>query len=301
VASKSDKSTGIDRRGLLRTGALLLGGAGVATVANAPDANAATGEPAILGESNTEDATTTITVSPGEAPALALMNTNGPQLNLATVDDSWDGSVKVGDIVNTGDGLVMGIDFGMGVMPTPLLTPRDIDTVVSTLDPLFPQRVLDTRTKAGRAAIVRKSSADALTSAGKLRAGHWIDIGIDPVNEAYDAQGWMFNVTVVDPDGSGHMSVYGESTEPPTTSTVNFQKGVNIANGGFAAASNDGKVFFARLYTSQDTHLLWDTTGVFTITIDESNNARSAALRAARREGVAALNKARQAARKSAD
>lgn len=223
VPRDREDSPKLDRRRLLQGGALFAGAAGVAAVAGTPAADAATGDPVTLGQGNTETKTTTITVSAGSAPALSLVNTDGPQLRLNTVPDSWDGAVAVGDIVNTTEGPVVGIDYGMdkGAQATPLLTPRDIFNVVPFIDPLFPQRVLDTRTSKGRVPIVRKSSPDALTSAGKLKAGHWIDLGIDPSGKGYYVSGWFFNVTVVEPEHNGYMSVYAISTEPPTTSTSN--------------------------------------------------------------------------------
>lgn len=300
--SQSDEvSSSVDRRRLLRGGALLLGAAGVAAVSTSAPAEAATGDPVKLGQRNTEGAATTIMVTAGDAPALSLVNTNGPQMRLGVVDDNWQEPVELGDIVNTDQGPLVGIDFGppVGVDSTPLLTARDIPGVVPLINAVGPERVLDTRTAKGRAAIVGMSSPDALTSAGKLRGGHWIDLGIDPSNKGYLIPGWFFNVTVVQPAANGWMSVYsGINRELPSTSTINFQRGVDTANGGFVGGANQDKYFTARLYTTQDTHLLWDTTGMFLVYDDEFSDARATALRKIRNESAVALRHARETAHK---
>ncbi|MGI3780692.1 MAG: hypothetical protein ACRYG2_07930, partial [Janthinobacterium lividum] len=258
-------------------------------------ADAATGDPVTLGQSNAEDAATTITVTAGAAPTLELVNTGGPQLRLGVVPDSFDGDLAVGDIVNSNEGPVIGVDYGDGAETALLVTPNDLFSLVPYTFSTDPERILDTRTSAGRKSIVRKSSSTALTSAGKLKAKHWIDIAIDPTDEGIDVSGYFYNVAVVDPKASGYLAVTTTSVTQPSTSTINFRTGVDLANGGFIQASTYNGDFVVRLYTTQETHLLLDLSGaVVTASAgDDTALARQKALDAARHAQSVKITKAR--------
>jgi cell division septal protein FtsQ len=89
----------LDRRLLLRGGAVLAGAAGVAAVsALAPaTAQAADGQFAVMGQSNTSDATTLMALNaPGGAlPTLQLTNASGPALDLTPTGLGYDGTLQV--------------------------------------------------------------------------------------------------------------------------------------------------------------------------------------------------------------
>ncbi len=61
------------------------------------------------------------------------------------------------------------------------------------------------------------------------------------------ATGVVLNVTAIAPYGSGHVAVYPEGTTltpVPTTSTVNFEVGREVANSAFVALSDSGRICY---------------------------------------------------------
>ena len=97
----------LDRRFLIRGGAVLAGAAGVTAIgaAIAPTkADAADGDSVTLGEANDATSTTSIRIDGtdgGADAALTLQNANGPSLALQPLDEDWDGPLEVGEIANT--------------------------------------------------------------------------------------------------------------------------------------------------------------------------------------------------------
>lgn len=70
----------------------------------------------------------------------------------------------------------------------------------------------------------------------------------------------VLNVTVVNPDASGFITVYPCSVAHPLTSNVNFVAGNIVPNGVIAPIGSDGNVCF---YSSSRTDLVVDVAGWF--------------------------------------
>jgi hypothetical protein len=263
--TKQPTSRLIERRQLLR-GAGVLGGAtvvaAVSTAIATPTAQAADGGDLLIGKNNSASSTTGLAVTAGDAPTLALTNTNGPQLHLSTADQ-FDDAMAVGDLVGTSEGPLLGANFGAGPETSFLVTPNDLPYLVPTSEPAA-QRLLDTRSSSGRALIVRQSSG-AVNSAGQLVAGHWIDLEVGQTG-GYFGIAVYFNLSVLRPLAGGYASVYAPSEGArPSTGTVNFQKGVTLSNGGFGGVEVYKEAYVVRIYASATTHVVFDRTGLVLI------------------------------------
>jgi hypothetical protein len=70
-----------------------------------------------------------------------------------------------------------------------------------------------------------------------------------------DYRAAFVNVTVVDPSGSGYLTVWGDGHTPPNVSNVNYSHGINIANSAWVPVRTDGTV---QVYTSSPCHVLID-------------------------------------------
>ncbi len=265
----------LNRRHLLRGGAVLAGAAGATVVGAAMGpsaAQAADGQFMVVGQPNASESSTKMTVGgvPGNAnPALSLVNANGPALHLAPAGDSYDSDdLKVGEIANTGASLDVGVPTFDGAQTTWLATGLDLDQIPITF-PIPPERLIDTRIKTGRANITM-ASANAFDSKFRLKAGAWLDVGIIPTDfVGLDAV--FVNVTAVKPVKNGVLTAYPPGGRP-LTSTVNFPKGQTVANGAFIGVGVAREVnpdwpasadwFVIRIYTTTVTHLVIDLTGV---------------------------------------
>lgn len=73
-----------------------------------------------------------------------------------------------------------------------------------------------------------------------------------------DAEAAVLNVTVARTSGDGFVTAYPCGAERPQASTLNFRRGVNIANGAVIEVGTAGTVC---IYSSVATHLVVDVTG----------------------------------------
>lgn len=252
----------LDRRFLLRGGAVLAGAAGATVIgaALAPTAQAADGQFAVVGQSNTAESTTSLTIAEGGDAALSLVNTDGPALRLASVGEEYLGDLDVGEIANTDLGPDIGVDYGDGATTDFLATGNDLDGLPTPVA-IDPERLLDTRRSSGRDRIVRASSGTAITSEGKLRAGQWIDVAIDTAEGDFALSAVFVNAAVIGPAANGWLIVYPPNDTRPNTSTINFRAGVSLANAAFVAVGIFEGDYVVRIWTSQTTHLLFDLSG----------------------------------------
>ena len=82
-----------------------------------------------------------------------------------------------------------------------------------------------------------------------------------------DAHNVVLSVVAVSPTNNGYLTIYPCGTPMPSTSSLNFTKGINLANTVITTlgttAGNTGKVC---VYTSVKTDLIIDTTGTLTPT-----------------------------------
>ncbi len=251
------------RRHLLRGSAVLAGAAVIGTALAPERASAADGGATLLGTANAAGNRTSITVDGGTGgpdPALALNNADGPSLSLQPLPADWGGDLRVGEIANTTLGPLIGVDNGEGPEVTYLATAADLDSVPS-LAPLAPTRVLDTRTTAGRASVLRTSAA-ALDTDGRLKAGAWMDLAVAGLVPGIQLGAAFLNLTVAKPGRNGYLTVYLPGTTRPTASTLNFTAGQNLSNAAFAALTELLGAYAVRIYASQTTHVVVDLTGV---------------------------------------
>lgn len=280
--SSPAESTSVDRRLLLRGGAVLAGATVLAAAVKTPEASAADGDELVIGKDNVGATSTTLTSTPGGANAtLALANEAGPSLRLLPAEDNFeDGDLKPGDIVNTDLGPLIGVDYGDGPVVDILATGADL-ALLPTPVAIPPERLLDTRTARGRESIVRGSSANPLTTAGKLKAGQWIDLAVDAANGPFVLSAIFGNVTVVSPEGNGFAVVYLSDTERPAASTINYRAGQSVANAVFVGLTVFENEYVIRLYTAQTTHLLFDLSGAVASGAGEGGGGASASARKA--------------------
>jgi hypothetical protein len=253
----------LDRRFLIRGGAVLAGAAGVTAIgaAIAPaKADAADGDEVVLGQLNAATSTTEITIdgtAGGADATLALNNANGPSLALQALDAKWDGPLGVGEIVNTEVGPNIGVDYGAGAVTTFLATEADL---LNTF-PIPAQRLLDTRSASSRAAIVGSSSAP-FDAAGRLKSGAHIDVAVAATDDLA-LIGVFLNLTAFESTAAGFLEIYtpGPRSNRPT---VRFQRNVAVANHAFVGPDTSEGAYTVRIYASQPTHVLLDLVGAVT-------------------------------------
>jgi hypothetical protein len=256
----------LNRRNLLRGGAVLAGAAGATVIGSAmlPTAANAGVNSVLIGVNNEGSATTGLTLTPaGAAPALSLANAGGPSLRLApiSVNEDMENALDIGDIVNTSYGPLIGVNYGGTKGHDILVTGNDLNGLPRPLA-IYPQRLLDTRKPGGRERIIRKSSSDALSSSGKLKGGHWIDVAIGPSASEFMLWGVFATAAVIDPAKNGYLIVYPPTDERPDTSNINYRAGANVSNAIFVPPGEFDDAYVIRIWTSQTTHLLFDLSGV---------------------------------------
>lgn len=257
--------TQLRRRQLLRHSALLVGAAGVGTaIAAVPStASAANGDPVVLGEVNAASSPTTMAINSAAGshePTLELRNNRGPSLALQPLAADFPGSMELGEIVNTELGPLIGVDSELGLATTYLVTGIDLADMPTPYPLPKPVRLLDTRTAAGRARVLRTSSG-AWDSSFRLKKGAWVDIEAAPVTNEYQTPGAWVNIVSVSSQANGNLAVYPPGTYPGT-STLNFTKGVTLANGAFVATGIVAGRHAIRIRASQPSHVVLDLTGL---------------------------------------
>ncbi len=134
----------------------------------------------------------------GVEPALALENADGPSLRMNALSHTWAGQLAVGEMAGTDLGPIVGVETAFGATTTYLVTGVDLANMATPFAST-PTAILDLRTEAGRANIVRRSSAGALAADGKLRAGQWIDVTIAFTGPDFSLDAVFANLTVVRP------------------------------------------------------------------------------------------------------
>ena len=230
----------MDRRALLRASGVVAGIAGIAA-AQAPTAEAATGDPVLAGANNDGGASSTGLTANTWRPTLILDNAGtGAPMRLAT--HAMPEFVDSGDLMNIdGDLRFAHADYFVGSVYTSLSA--------SQLIPVVPFRAVDTRTAAGRAIIV--NPAGNLDSAGRLIGGH--SIQIDLTDEVFQGTAVFANLTATQALDSGFLTLWPGGTRPGT-SALNYSTGQTVAN--FAVSGLDSDT--VRLYAQRTTHVLLD-------------------------------------------
>lgn len=253
----------IGRRALLgRAGlaAATVGGAALAVTGLPGTADAAAGDPILMGQGNDAGSTGTELGSSSQAGASFVLANSGTAhgpLQLAGSDAQVANSAGMhqGELFHVnGDLFFVSVDSTSpgGSVAGQVLTTANATQQVA----IIPKRFLDTRTDEGKSRIV----AATLDTAGRLKAGTWLVLDLTELGFYTSVVG---NLTAVAPLLPTFLTVAPEPlVGAPTTSTVNCAKGMVLANGFLVAANpNDGSV---AIYTAQTTHVLLDVTGVNT-------------------------------------
>ncbi len=252
----------VQRRFLLRGGAVLAGAAGITAVGAAmgsSTANAADGDNVVIGnEANAATTATGIVIGAGSDPALILTNEGGPALRLTPLTEDALAELEPGDLVGTDIGPLIGVDYGNGSELDYLVTGSDLDYIPTPVV-VTPERLLDTRSVAGRANIIGGSST--LDSLGRLRAGEYIDVAVAPADDGFELGGAFLNVASGSSLGNGYLTVYVPG-DRPNVSTLNFQKGTSEANAALVGLGIVKDTYAVRIHSSQTTHILLDLSGV---------------------------------------
>jgi len=253
----------LERRRLLRTGVVMAGvaaGAVAATAGVATKAEAATGGNLFLGAANSADQTTAIASTSQDMNKATLglsHNFSGPTLFLDPEPADWAGDLELGDIINTELGPYIGTRTDGALTTDYLATGYDL-AIQPVLYAVPPVRLLDTRSD--RSNVIGGSSSNPFDVAFRLRAGQWIDIAVEPADDSYSVEAGFFNLTATGSLSGGNLSAYPPG-DRPLSSTLNFQKGLSLANGTFVALGVAGNSFALRLYTSATVHVILDYTG----------------------------------------
>ncbi|MGS2618472.1 hypothetical protein ACVCAH_28675 [Micromonospora sp. LZ34] len=235
-----DQDRTLDRRLLLRragtVAAGLAGTAAVGATAAAP-AQAAPGDPVLQGRVNEADNNPT-TLRGGSATSATLRLENphvqpdaegvlmaGPALRLTPSGQTISELAEVGSVSMDRTGTIWAVTGEIGDFKFREYVRTNANSNVTV--PVVPQRLIDTRTVAGRARIV--NAAGKLDSSGRLLAGNTIHVDLrDFVHNGDAVHG---NVTVTGPLAAGFVQIfpYG-SPRPPAFSTINFQAGQTVSN-----------------------------------------------------------------------
>ena len=262
----SNEDITLQRRRLLRGGALLAGaaaGAVAVTAAGATKAEAADGDTVKVGDEHTGTDTTgfTVTANP-QVPTLGLANGDGPSLRLSPLGNDWEGSLDAGEIANTYAGPLIGVSAGSGSSPvtTYLATGLDLAALPLPVPYTDVDRILDTRSAAGRARVLA-SSPSPYTTGSRLKPGAYLDIAVAMGDGDFTLEGVFLNVTSIDSLNDGFLATYRPGPRPQVA-TTRFKKGVVETSSAFMALGVVNGDFAIRVYASTSTHVIIDVTGV---------------------------------------
>jgi hypothetical protein len=254
------EETGVDRRGLLRGGAVLAGvaGLGVAGVAGASSATADPGNPVLQGLPNNASPALTGLTSSSPTGTFEIENTTtGAPLRLAETLNTPADDSQVGDYYTSAPAGSLPLPTfthvtGTGAAEPALWGYLYTDIWATQPIPVLPQRALDTRSASGRARVTDPTGK--FDSTGRLLAGRTITLSM---TDFVFAPGAVFgNVTVTGPLAAGFVVVY-PSDPRPSTSSINYVPGQTIANFSLTGMS---AALSIRIFTQSTTHVIFDVT-----------------------------------------
>ncbi len=263
----SAESTGtVDRRHLLRGGAVLAGAAGATALAAvaAQPAHAADGDPVLQGQGNEATSTTRLRIDAGagdpDSAALLLQNADGPSLELQALPYDWAGALAVGQIANTTIGPAIGVEGPDGFETVSYLTTEFDLLALPEVQALSPERVVDTRFVAQRENIIA-TPATNFDSAGRLKAGLTMSLRLASADGDVTIRSAFLNVVSTGSLAGGYFTVYPPG-ERPAASTINYSTGQTIANGALVALDVLDGWFAFTIYTNKTSHVVVDLTGL---------------------------------------
>ncbi|MEH0845497.1 hypothetical protein V6U81_24205 [Micromonospora sp. CPCC 205711] len=263
----NDQDQTVNRRRLLRrAGTVAAGIAGTAAVgaATAAPAQADQGQPVVQGVTNDSGgSSTTVQNAVASSAALRLANTAtgtdplgnttaGPALRLAPAGDIISEDAEVGSVSMSQDGTIWAVTGADGDyrFRDYLRTDRNSNSLV----PVVPQRVIDTRTAAGRNRIMNPSGN--LDSSGRLLAGKTIQVSLEDF--VFLGQAVYGNLTVTGPLQAGFVTVFPYPGAVPAASTINFQANQTLSNFFLSGITPLGD--WVAIYAQRTTHVILDAT-----------------------------------------
>ncbi|MCZ7377707.1 hypothetical protein [Micromonospora sp. WMMC250] len=266
--SENEDKTVNRRRLLRRAGTVAAGVAGTAVVgatAAAP-AQAAPGDPLILGTGNLAGPNTTALVGNGTGATLQLTSTNEttdsdgtvlarPALQLTPSGDLLHPDSPGGSVgMDTYGNLQVVAAYGGGKYLEYVHTSGNSNQIV----PVSPQRVIDTRSAASRARILNKSST-TLDSSGRLRDGQTIHVDLSDF--VYFGDALFGNLTVTTAVASGFVQIFPYGTPRPANfSNINYLTNQVVANSFMSGVGylNDEATDVISIYAARTTHIIID-------------------------------------------
>lgn len=96
---------------------------------------------------------------------------------------------------------------------------------------------------------------------GQLSGGQTVDIDVGSVAGGLPMAGVVLNVTSVEADAPGFITVWPCGSARPTTSNLNFERGGAVANMAVVGVGNDNGSQSVCLFTSAPSHLVVDAIG----------------------------------------
>lgn len=259
-----DASVGkvMGRRAILRTAGgvvALVGSAAAVQVASPGTAEAASGDPLLVGPNDAGAVGTTLTASSATNATLKLLSTSDVHaplsLGLATnaflaQPNKWPGEFFT-DALNQ----LFYVD-SFNPVGSLVFSESNCNQVVS----IAPVRALDTRSE--RSNVL---NPQVLDTAHRLRGGQWLQLDLTSLALYFESA--FVNLTAVSPTGAGYLTIAPEPPAglgAPPTSSLNYAKAVNLANSA-VAGTVDGTVW---IYTTTTCHVVLDVTAVNLPTFD---------------------------------
>ncbi|SCG60384.1 hypothetical protein [Micromonospora coxensis] len=264
----NDQDRTLDRRLLLRRASTVAAGlAGTAAVgaATAGQAQAAPGEPVLQGQVNEAGTPTTLRGGSLTSAPLRLENTtvetdpdgvpfSGPALRLTPTGRGLGWHAEVGSVSLDTAGTIWAVTSpGLPPMEGNFVEYVRTNANSNELVPVVPQRVIDTRTAAGRKSIV--NPAGNLDSAGRLLRGHTIQVNLD--DYVFLGEAVYGNVTVTGALAAGFLQIFPDPGQrPPAFSSINFQAGQTLSN--FFLTGINPLADQISVHAQQTTHVILD-------------------------------------------
>jgi hypothetical protein len=149
------------------------------------------------------------------------------------------------------------VDYGDGAVTTFLATGVDLTNAY----PIPAARLVDTRSKSGRASVVGSSTAP-FDSVGRLKSGAYIDVAVASTDDLA-LTGLFVNITAFESTAGGFLEIYTPGARP-NRPTVRYQRNVATANHAFIGPAVSGGSYTVRIYASQPTQVLLDLVGAVT-------------------------------------
>jgi hypothetical protein len=211
-----------------------------------------------LGAANDAGGDTTAIIGHAAAdPVLSLTNqADAAALQLSIPEQlvvDWEPPIGTFAIDPDGDLLVIaGAEFGNTPFPTWAHTTAWATMTIA----IRPQRILDTRSPAGRVNII--SGAGNIDSSGRLIGGRTIQVAILHADQPSQV---LANVTVAKPVAQGYVTVWGDGIRPGTSSVNFFGAGQVLSNYVESPAGRTGVTDVISIFASVTTAVIVDVCG----------------------------------------